>query len=140
MREFARDLSAAGACRQVDRAVPGSRQGMDEPHKVLWRCRARIRQGILMLPEVAGKADAGTCCDLPAFQCLRGLLAGHPCELGGEVRDDLSMRLVEAEWSDHCAPGRRIVVRRACGRDTGCSPAVLRTSALVTSTRIKSLG
>ncbi|GGR43421.1 hypothetical protein GCM10015536_56720 [Streptomyces griseomycini] len=67
MRELARGLTAADAGRQGDRAVPGGRQGMREPHQILRRCRARIRQGVWVIMEMAGKGDAGTCCDLPAL-------------------------------------------------------------------------
>ncbi len=49
-----------------------------------------------MLLEVVGKAYAVTCCDLPAFQCLRSLLAGHP--LRWEVRYATTCR---------CASSRR---------------------------------
>jgi hypothetical protein len=67
---------------------------MREPHQILRRCPARTRQGVLVILEMAGKGDAGTCCDLPALQCLRCLFAGHPREPGGQVGDDLPIRLV----------------------------------------------
>jgi hypothetical protein len=96
MRKFARDPSAASACRQGDRAVPGVRQRMREPDQILRGRLARIRQGILVLLEMAGEADAGTCCDLPVLQCLCCLFFSHLREPGDQVGDDLSMCLVEA--------------------------------------------